>query len=169
MIELLVVIAIIGILAALIIVSLTGARAKAQDTQRKNNARNLNTALEQYYLDQSPASYATNATSAGVDGVSIINGATCTAPLASLVSTYITAATACQDPTTLVRRYLTDATPVATKYTIVWSLAAQTEGVVNTGNGVYTAASGVVDTPNEDTTSSSGISGARAFVVYGPQ
>lgn len=62
LIELLVVIAIIGILAALIIVSLSGAREKAQDTQSKNNLRNVATALEQYALDQTSLSYPLNAT-----------------------------------------------------------------------------------------------------------
>lgn len=57
LIELLVVIAIIGILAALIIVSLTGARARAADTQKKSNARSIDTALAQYYIEQTTASY----------------------------------------------------------------------------------------------------------------
>lgn len=171
LIELLVVIAIIGILAALIIVSLTGARGKAQDTQRKNNARNLDTALAQYYQDQTTASYPSNATAAAANGVSFVNGASCTAPLDSLVgaTAYLTASSACQDPTGSVRRYLTNAAATPSQYTIVWSLAAQTEAVVTSGNGVYAVASSVVDTPNQDTTAASGVTGVRAFVVYGPQ
>ncbi len=68
LIELLVVIAIIGILAALIIVSLSGARQKATDTQYKNNIRNITTALEQYALDQTTPAYPGNA-SAGTHQV----------------------------------------------------------------------------------------------------
>ena len=52
LIELLVVIAIIGVLAALIIVSLSGTTAKARDTKIKSNARNISAALAQYHVDQ---------------------------------------------------------------------------------------------------------------------
>jgi|SRR3989304_5156362 len=51
LIELLVVLAIIGILAAMIIASLSGARARARDAQRKSDLRQIKTALEQYYQD----------------------------------------------------------------------------------------------------------------------
>lgn len=68
LIELLVVIAIIGILAALIIVSLAGARDKATDTKYKTNLGNIALAMEQYALDQSSPSYPGNAT-AGVHQV----------------------------------------------------------------------------------------------------
>uniref|UniRef100_A0A7V3J9E7 Type II secretion system protein n=1 Tax=candidate division CPR3 bacterium TaxID=2268181 RepID=A0A7V3J9E7_UNCC3 len=57
LIELLVVIAIIGILAAMILASLSGTRSKARDATRKSDLRQVKLALEQYYQDQSPNQY----------------------------------------------------------------------------------------------------------------
>lgn len=51
LIELLVVIAIIGILASIVLVSLQGARAKARDSRRMQELRQMQLALELYYSD----------------------------------------------------------------------------------------------------------------------
>lgn len=51
LVELLVVIAIIGILSTLSIVGLNSARAKARDSRRLSDVREIATALEMYYSD----------------------------------------------------------------------------------------------------------------------
>ena len=53
LIELLVVISIIGLLAAVVLVSLNSARAKSRDARRIADVRQTMTALELYYNDQS--------------------------------------------------------------------------------------------------------------------
>ena len=51
LIELLVVIAIIGLLSSVVLASLSGARESARDARRKQDLRQLQTALELYYND----------------------------------------------------------------------------------------------------------------------
>ena len=52
LIELLVVVAIMGLLAALAVVALNNARARARDARRVSDVKQFQTALELYYLDQ---------------------------------------------------------------------------------------------------------------------
>lgn len=75
LIELLVVIAIIGILAAMVVVALGGARAKARDAARKSDLSQIKNALELYYADQDPESYVDTANTSAATGVAI-NGTT---------------------------------------------------------------------------------------------
>ena len=51
LIELLVVIAIIGILASIVLVSLSGARVKARDARRESDIRQISLAQEMFYND----------------------------------------------------------------------------------------------------------------------
>ncbi|MEK7096356.1 MAG: prepilin-type N-terminal cleavage/methylation domain-containing protein [Patescibacteria group bacterium] len=65
LIELLVVIAIIGILASMVLVALSGARAKARDATRKSDLRQIKTALEVYHSDN-PSGYVAAATATSI-------------------------------------------------------------------------------------------------------
>lgn len=162
LIELLVVIAIIGILAALIIVSLSGARNKANDTQRKNNTRNLDTALAQYYLDQTPPAYPVNVTAGGQTLVG--KAATSTS-----LDPYLTSTTVYGDLDTLTHKYVSGAAGVS--YAIAWQLASASEQAVSSGNGVY-AVTGVdfrVTAPNALYLTGYGATTNKAFLTFGPQ
>lgn len=159
LIELLVVIAIIGILAALIIVSLSGARAKAQDTQRKNNARNLDTALAQFYLDKNPNAYVTQATAVGIT-VATLGGSTGLGPYLTGTQAY---------DSTLVHKYISSA--AADTYAQAWELGSDTETTTATANGVYAVLGATFDVTagNGLVLPGIGTTLGNAFVTYGPQ
>jgi prepilin-type N-terminal cleavage/methylation domain-containing protein len=74
LIELLVVIAIIGLLASVVLLALNSARAKARDAKRLADIRQLASAFELYFNDQS--SYPTMPTSGGA----LIGGASLGSP-----------------------------------------------------------------------------------------
>ncbi len=63
LVELLVVIAIIGLLASIVFISLGGARKRARDARRQSDMRQVATAMEMYYSDQTIPAYPTAAAS----------------------------------------------------------------------------------------------------------
>jgi len=93
LIELLVVIAIIGLLSTLAVVALGSARAKARDSKRLSDLKQVQTALELYYTDQGQYPAATTTVTLGTSGsTDCLNasgwraaGAACTDPYMGLV------------------------------------------------------------------------------------
>ncbi len=85
LIELMVVVAIMGLLAALAVIALNSARARARDARRVSDVKQIQTALELYYLDNNAYPVAPAApgiieekciSSGGIDDVGSCSGTT---------------------------------------------------------------------------------------------
>lgn len=164
LIELLVVIAIIGILAALIIVSLSGARERAQDTQIKNNARNIDTAMAQFALDN-VSLYPAYDAEVSISDTLCTNEAS--DPVQGLGS-YLTGAAACQHANYVA---LIQTNGGGAEYAQAWELKNQSESTTTTGNGVYEVVTGSTTAGNLIVLGGGTppLPNGRAFVTYGPQ
>lgn len=179
LIELLIVIAIIGILAALGIVSLSGARSKATDTQLKNNCSNLTTALAQYFQDNNnyPFDGGTVISVAGGATVAIGDADPATDEAIPPVSRYIGGG----ETASVYNHEGTDAKYISNSdggnyFAMVWSLKSGSEEAANAGTGIYDIVSGgalnvpVISSVSFDFAGlSTSFDSTKAFVTYGPQ
>jgi len=133
LIELLVVIAIIGLLSTLAVVALGNAREKARDAKRLSDLKQLQTALELYYTDQSAYPTGSGVT-LGSGNYACLNAvgwgaASCASPYMGNVP---------EDPGSN--------TYVYTGATTTFSIAATLEGAMNgLSEGVTLSQSGLAD------------------------
>lgn len=149
LIELLVVIAIIGILSAIGLVSLNGAREKARDAQRKSDLSAFRTAVALYYDDNS-SSYPPAFVITNTAGVTTIAG-TCGASISlnCLVPTYMGSLPRPPNATNTYS-YIVSNTGTLDDYRLYTTLEVQTQGTTywvggpgaGTTNGAITCAAG---------------------------
>lgn len=136
LIELLVVIAIIGILAAVVLVSLNSARSKSRDSRRIADVRQVQTALELFYNDNGRYPTETTNTATATDGAAgfTFNTYLSPWPVAPTPPDNPSGSSTC---TTLNNIYDYTATGVApTTYTVVFCLGGP---VGNYAAGLHTA------------------------------
>jgi general secretion pathway protein G len=130
LIELLVVVAIIGLLSTLSIVALNNARARARDSRRLADIKQIQTALELYYSDIGlyPATASVTAGSAIASSTTVYMAAVPTAPTPADGT-----CTAGQNTYT----YTQTGTIAGASYTLTYCIGQTTAGI--TGSSVQTA------------------------------
>ncbi|TAN33015.1 prepilin-type N-terminal cleavage/methylation domain-containing protein [Patescibacteria group bacterium] len=129
LIELLVVVAIIGLLSTLAVVALGNARTKARDSKRLSDLKQIQTALELYYTDNSGYPAAATGQNLGVTGGSYV-----------CLSSAGFAATGCADPYMAV----VPKDPKAGQNYVYTSTASSSYSVVATLEGNMNGMSGTV-------------------------
>ncbi|MDP3992653.1 MAG: LamG-like jellyroll fold domain-containing protein [bacterium] len=129
LIELLMVITIIGILAGLIIVSVSGVQKKARDTQKKNYARTIVSALTQYQLDGNSFPVPVPNPPGGVALTTIQN---------SLYPNYLNSTAAFSSNLGATYSVYNS----GQNYALAYQLENTSEGIVTSGNGVYPTSNG---------------------------
>jgi len=135
LIELLVVVAIIGLLAAMAIIALGTARAKARDARRVADIRQMQTALDMYYLDQTAYPAIATWSTIAAQALSSNYGWSLTASGTTYMATAPTAPTPQDgDCSTYANAYQYSGS--TTTYSIKYCLGASTGGL---GNGTRTA------------------------------
>lgn len=150
LIELLVVIAIIGILAAVVLVSLNSARAKSRDAKRLADVRQMQTALELYFNDCNQYPGGTNLVldgeGLGSGGVNCVGGGWVSPPAGTIYMQITSAAPTPHDnPGTggtcdaAKNSYTYNQTSSGANYTIGFCLGGPTGGLAA---GARTASSG---------------------------
>lgn len=135
LIELLMVIAIIGILASITITSIFGAQKKARDSQKKNNARAVVSALSQYELDNNTFPIPVPNPPGGV---------ALTAIQSALVPSYLNTVSAITSNLGTSYSVLNS----GKNYALAYQLENSSETAVTVGNGTYSTASGAVTINN---------------------
>ncbi|MDD3102359.1 MAG: type II secretion system protein [Patescibacteria group bacterium] len=149
LIELLVVVAIMGLMAALAIISLNQARAKARDARRVADVKQIQTALELYYMDKdkypdAPAPTVLDGSKCLGNGGFAAQGS-CTAPIyMGLIPTNPAPMNdgSCSTPNSSYT-YAIDGGATNTSYHIRWCLGAKTGEL---GAGIHHATpAGLVD------------------------
>lgn len=125
LIEIMTVIAIMGILAALVIRTISTSRVKARDVIRKTNARHLVSALAQYSIDNN-GSYPVKNVGGGIDITS--------ANLSNLTPNYLIANSSVftHDKNA---KYISNQS--GSYFAQAWELENTTEAIASTGPGIY--------------------------------